>query len=197
MGSNKTWPDAWTVNLGENLRDVRLPLVVSPSGFGIYAFNMMGQAKWNIVCAETFRKKLTALGVEFDIFLTAEAKAIGLTEELARLFGHDEYIVLRKSLKLYMNDPVEIAVKSITTPHPQKFFLGRESYNMLRGKRVVAVDDVVSTGGTMHAFFELTRIIGFDIVTIATVLTEETKWEEYESTPVVSIDHIPLPGQIK
>jgi len=191
------WPETWTVNLSRELPEVRLPLVVSPTGFGIYAFNMMGQMKWNVECAAIFREMLLESGVQFDIFLTAEAKAIGLTEELARLYSHEEYIVLRKSKKLYMSDPVELSVKSITTPEPQKFFLGRESYNLLRGKRVVAVDDVISTGGTMHAFFELTRQIGFTIVTIASVLTEETKWTEYESTPVISIGHIPLPGQIK
>jgi len=196
MGEKKSWPETWTVKLGAGLTEVKLPLVVSPAGFGIYAFNMMGQMKWNVACAGVFREMLVDLGTRFDIFLTAEAKAIGLTEELARLFGHDEYIVLRKSKKLYMSDPVELAVKSITTPEPQKFFLGRESYNMLRGKRVVAVDDVISTGGTMRAFFELSRQIGFKIVTIAAVLTEDTRWTEYENTPVISIDHIPLPGQM-
>ena len=196
MGDKKEWPAEWIVNFGPKMPEVGLPLVVSPTGFGIYSFNLMGQAKIGELCAELLREKILGSGVEFDIFLTAEAKAIGLTEELARLCGHPEYIVLRKSRKLYMLDPVELAVKSITTPEPQKFFLGRESYELLQNKRVVAVDDVISTGGTMHAFFELSRQIGFTIVTIAAVLTEENKWAEYEGAPVISVDHIPLPGQL-
>ena len=198
MGTDKQneWPAVWPVNFGDELRGVGLPLVVSKAGFGIYSFNMMGQARWNEVCARILRGKLEALNVSFDIFITAEAKAIGLTEELARLYGHPEYIVLRKSRKLYMNDPVELEVKSITTPEPQKFFLGREHFNLLQKKHVVAVDDVVSTGGTLHAFFEMSKQIGFVIETVAVVLTEEEKWTEYEGTPIVSIDHIPLPGNI-
>jgi adenine phosphoribosyltransferase len=156
----------------------------------------MGKAKINEICAEQLKSKLMDSGLEFDIFLTAEAKAIALTDELARLYNHWEYFVLRKSRKLYMNDPVEIEVKSITTPVPQKFFLGREEYEKLRGKRIVAVDDVISTGGTMHAFFEMSRQIGFTIVVIAAVLTEEKKWTEFNGAPVISLGHIPLPGQL-
>ncbi|MCL2059091.1 MAG: adenine phosphoribosyltransferase [Oscillospiraceae bacterium] len=190
------WPPHWNVCFGPRMPEVALPLVVSQGGFGIYSFNLMGQAKINEVCANELKIKIAESGAQFDIFITAEAKAIGLTEELARLYGHDEYVVLRKSLKLYMNDPVELEVKSITTPEPQKFYLGREHYELLQNKRVVAVDDVISTGGTMNAFFEMSRKIGFSIVAVAAVLTEEIKWTEYEGTPVHSIDHIPLPGQM-
>ena len=190
------WPTAWPVKFGDDLPEVGLPLVVSQDGFGIYSFNMMGQAGWNVACAGTLKKKLDAAGERFDIFITAEAKAIGLAEELARLYGHPEYIVLRKSRKLYMHDPVELEVKSITTPEPQRFYLGREHFNLLKGKRVVAVDDVISAGGTMHAFFEMSRQVGFKIVTVAVVLTEEKEWTEYEGVPIVSIGHIPLPGMM-
>ena len=191
------WPPGWTVGFGANMPEFVLPLVVSPDGFGIYSFNLMGQSKLNAICAKLLKRKLTETNAEFDIFMTAEAKAIGLTEELARLYNHDEYVVLRKSRKLYMNNPVEMTVKSITTPEPQKFFLGRENYELLQGKRVVAIDDVISTGGTMNAFFEMSRQIGFTIVIIAVVLTEEIRWTGYEGVPVISLDHIPLPGQIK
>ncbi|MDR3121081.1 MAG: adenine phosphoribosyltransferase [Clostridiales bacterium] len=192
----KQWPAVWPVWLGPALPEVELPLVVSPDGFGIYAFNLMGQAKWNEVSAVSLKEKLEALAAPFDIFLTAEAKAIGLTDELARLCGHETYVVLRKSRKLYMTDPVELDVKSITSPYPQKFFLGREDYELLRHKRVAVVDDVVSTGGTMNAFFELARQIDFSIVVVASVLTEETEWKEYNGAPVISLGHIPLPGRI-
>ena len=190
------WPVNWRVSFGAEMPSYDLPLTVSPTGFGIYSFNLMGKAKINVECAKLLKEKITASGLPFDIFLTAESKAIGLTDELARLYGHYEYIVLRKSRKLYMTDPIEIDVKSITTPEPQKFYLGSEDYDILRGKKIVAVDDVISTGGTMRAFFEMARQIGFSIVIIATVLTEGTQWTEYSGVPVVNIDHIPLPGQI-
>lgn len=196
MEIKSDWPEQWNVGFGPEMPEIGLPLVVSPTGFGIYAFNLMGKAKINVVCARLLKEKLIESNVLFDIFITAEAKAIGLTDELARLCNHDEYIVLRKSKKLYMRDPVEIEVKSITTPEPQKFYLGREEYEKLQGKRAVAVDDVISTGGTMHAFFEMARQIGFTIVTIAAVLTEDKRWTEYERSPVLSVDHIPLPGQL-
>jgi len=194
--NDKAWPEAWTVRFGQEIPEYSLPLVVSPSGFGIYSFNLMGKAKINDVCAALLKEKLTRLGVRFDVFITAEAKAIGLTDELARIYGHEEYVVLRKSRKLYMNDPVELTVQSITTPEPQKFYLGRENFDLLQNKRVVAVDDVVSTGGTMRAFFEMSRQIGFTIVTVACVLTEDIKWTAFEDAPVLSIDHIPLPGML-
>ena len=190
------WPPFWKVAFGPEMPEVDLPLVVSPDGFGIYSFNLMGQAKINVACAQLLKTKIEESGLAFDIFITAEAKAIGLTEELARLYGHDEYVVLRKSRKLYMNAPVEISVKSITTPEPQKFYLGRENFELLRNKKVVAVDDVISTGGTMIAFFEISRQVGFEIASIAVVLTESERWAEYEGAPILSIDHIPLPGQI-
>ncbi|MDR1808469.1 MAG: hypothetical protein LBR33_11265 [Propionibacteriaceae bacterium] len=186
------WPESWTAHLGDV--GVELPLVTMPNGNHIYAFDLMGRTVWNQVAATMLAERIRALGIEFDMFLTAEAKAIALNQSLAELLGHAEYIVARKSLKVYMKDPIELNVKSITTDAPQKFFLGQDRYELLRGKRVCVIDDVVSTGGTMGAFLDLSQRVGFDIVLIACVLTEGEERSEFHGIPLVNLDHIPFPG---
>jgi adenine phosphoribosyltransferase len=170
---------------------IDLPLVDS-DGFKIYAFDSMGRTRWNMAAAEALCQKLAAY--DFDIMLTAESKAIALTEELSRLRGQADYVVLRKSRKLYMIDPVVLDVQSITTAARQQFFLGRAQQELLRGKRVCVVDDVISTGGTMGALFELARRLEFEVTVNACVLTEEKRWTDFDGVPVVSLGHIPLPA---
>ena len=187
---NSSWPSSWPVRLG-NI-EINLPLVRNDDGFQIYAYDSMGRSAWNIAAAEVLAKRLAPY--EFDIILTAESKSIALTEELARLLGHENYVVLRKSRKLYMIDPLVMDVKSVTTTTPQKFYLGRDQQDLLRGRRVCIVDDVISTGGTLRAVYDAARLVPFDVAVNACVLTEETEWREFEGVPVVSLGHIPLPA---
>jgi len=184
------WPPSWPVRLGD--LEIELPLITNDDGFRIYAFDPMGRAGWNLAAAQALAKKLA--GYDFDILLTAESKAIALTQELARRLGHEDYVVLRKARKLYMLDPLVMDVKSVTTAAPQQFFLGRDQQDLLRGKRVCVVDDVLSTGGTINAVYAIAKQLSCAIAVNAFVLTEETQWEAYEGVPVVSLDHIPLPG---
>jgi len=185
------WPEYWPVNIG--LSDaVGLPLVVSESGFGIYALDMMGQTIWNKCAAQALYEKLADF--DFDIILTAEAKAIGLAEELSGLCEHTEYVVLRKSAKLYMPNPVSVEVQSITTTEKQHFYLGQDKLALLKNRRALIVDDVLSTGGTLKAMLEIARQASCQIVAIAVVLTEEVAWQSFEDIPVISLDHIPLPA---
>jgi adenine phosphoribosyltransferase len=186
------WPPTWTAQLGDV--SVTLPLITMPSGQRIYTFDLMGRTDWNQVAARLLADRIRQSGIDFDIFLTAEAKAIALNQSLAECLGQDDYIVARKSLKVYMTDPIELNVTSVTTAAPQKFFLGRDRYEMLRGRQVCVVDDVVSTGGTMGAFCDLAQRVGFDIVLIACVLTEGQERTEFEGIPLISLDHIPFPG---
>jgi adenine phosphoribosyltransferase len=186
------WPPTWTARLGSTA--VELPLVTMPNGQRIYAFDLMGKTAWNEVAAQLLAERVQASGVPFDILLTAEAKAIALTQALAVRLGQVDYVVARKSLKVYMTDPVEIAVRSITTAAPQKFYLSRERCDMLRGRRVCVVDDVVSTGGTMGAFVDLAARIGFQIVIVACALTEGVERAEFAGVPLINLDHIPFPG---
>ena len=187
---NQPWPATWPVRVGALALD--LPLVRNDDGFQIYAFDPMGRTHWNTAAAESLAERLA--DYSFDLLLTAESKAIALTQELARLLGHADYVVLRKTRKLYMTDPVALDVKSITTAQPQKFYLGHDQQELLRGKRVCVVDDVVSTGGTLQAIDDLTRIIPFRVVVNACVLTEEARWDSFHGIPLVSLGHIPLPA---
>jgi len=188
--SQKQWPNTWPVKLG-NL-EIELPLVGGENGFKIYAFDPMGRTAWNLAAAEALAERLAPF--DFDVILTAESKAIALAEELSRLLGHRDYVVLRKGLKLYMIDPLVVDVKSITTAAPQKFYLGSDRRAELAGKRVCVLDDVISAAGTLKAIHDVAKAAPCTVAVNACVLTEETRWESYEGTPVVSLDHIPLPG---
>jgi len=188
--SNQTWPATWPVRLGELA--LELPLVRGDDGFGIYAFDPMGRAAWNLAAAQALARRLEDYG--FDILLTAESKAIALTQELARALGQEDYVVLRKARKLYMADPLVTDVKSITTAAPQQFFLGRDQQDLLRGKRICVVDDVLSTGGTLRAVYAVARQLDCVVAVNACVLTEEERRDSFDGIPVVSLDHIPLPG---
>ncbi|MDR1734596.1 MAG: adenine phosphoribosyltransferase [Oscillospiraceae bacterium] len=188
--AEKEWPLIWPITVDGT--HIELPLVRNAEGFQIYAFDSMGRTDWNKACAKALAAALRSY--DFDILLTAESKAIGLAEELSSALGLDKYVVLRKSLKLYMIDPVVIDVKSVTTANPQKFYLGKEQQDLLRGKRVCVLDDVISTGGTLSAIFEMGKMIGFTPTVYACVLTEEIQRSSYENIPVLSLAHIPLPG---
>jgi adenine phosphoribosyltransferase len=171
---------------------VKLPLVRSDDGFCIYALDLMGRAELNFQIAKRLKAQLNAYN--FDIILTAEAKAIALAQALAEELDMPEYVVLRKSLKLYMLDPITVEVQSITTQQSQHFYLGADRVELLRGKRICVLDDVLSTGGTMQAILQLTAQTNCTVEVIAVILTEEKEWEEFDGIPVVSLGHIPLPG---
>ena len=95
-----------------------------------------------------------------------------------------------------MVDPVGVTVQSITTHGKQELWIGKEKYQHFVGKKLCFLDDVVSTGGTIDAMLELAPKIGIEISVIACVLTEGVQRTEYKGIPLVSLDHIPLPGKI-
>ena len=108
---------------------------------------------------------------EFDIILTAEAKGIPLAHEMSRQSGK-KYIVARKGSKLYMQDIIETDVNSITTDHIQKLCLGRSDADLMKDKRILIVDDVISTGESLKSLEVLVSQIGGNVVGRATVLAE-------------------------
>ncbi|MDR0424997.1 MAG: adenine phosphoribosyltransferase [Clostridiales Family XIII bacterium] len=187
----------YEVRLGEGF-SVRLPLVKVDDELSIYSFNMMGKADWNRTAAESLAGIIQPLcdgsadGM-FDVVLTAESKAIGLTDQLARRLGIDRYVVLRKSVKAYMKNPIGVDTQSITTGGTQRLYLDESDFELLQGKRALVVDDVVSTGGTLDAIFRMAEKAGFKITLIACVLTEGIKRSEYGQVRMISLDHIPLP----
>jgi adenine phosphoribosyltransferase len=159
---------------------------------------MMGKAKWNREAAKTLFKLINSeesrvAGGKFDAIVTAESKAIALTEQLAELMRMDRYVVLRKSVKAYMEDPISVETKSITTLGTQMLYLDRLDMELIRGKNILMVDDVVSTGGTLDAIIQVAEKAEFNIALIACVLTEGEKRDNYNNIPLISIDHIPIP----
>ena len=133
----------------------------------IAAFIMFG----DVEITEVSAKELLNICPEHDVVVTAEAKGIPLCYEMARQ-GCKNYVVARKGIKVYMRNPIEVNVKSITTENEQKLYLGEGDANFIRGKRVLIVDDVVSTGQSLEAIEELVTKAGGNIVGKAAVLAE-------------------------
>ena len=133
----------------------------------IAAFIMLGDAELTVAAATELLKKCP----EFDILLTAEAKGIPLAHEMSRQSGKP-YVCARKGEKLYMTDPVVVEDQSITTAGTQKLYLGRDDADLICGKRIVLMDDVISTGGSLRAMEDLVALAGGTVVARIAVLAE-------------------------
>ena len=144
-----------------------LPLCEVDDHLDIAAFIMLGDVEITEKCAEALLK----IAPEHDICISAEAKGIPLCYEMARQ-GCGKYIIARKSVKVYMPDPVSVHVKSITTLTPQTLYLGSDDADRMKGKRVLIVDDVISTGESLRALEALVIKSGGEIVGKAAVLAE-------------------------
>ena len=148
--------------------EAQLPVLPLPSGVKICFFNLHGNVELTEHCA----KELAKMVADCDVLLTAESKGLQLTHVAARELGHDFYAVARKSLKLYMKDGISSTVKSITTGGEQTLYLSAHDVNLIKGKRVAIVDDVVSTGGSLHGLEQLVEKAGGKICARAFVLAE-------------------------
>ena len=186
----QNWPQTHTIHLAPDYA-VELPLLDIGDGFRIYSFDMTGEAEWNRVAARELLKKLEPYA--FDGIVTVQTKSCGLAQAISAKFPR--YLELRKSRKSFMIDPKGVTVQSITTHGQQELWIGREKYRHFQGKKLCFLDDVVSTGGTIEAAFALAKEIGVEISVIACVLTEGQERTEYQGVPLVSLDHIPLPGK--
>ena len=133
----------------------------------IAAFVMFSDVEVTVKSAE----QLLAKCPDFDVMVTAESKGIPLAYEMSRQCGK-KYVVARKYVKLYMQNVVSVKVKSITTEGEQTLYLDGEKAEMLKGKRVLIVDDVISTGESLHALETLTTQVGGEIVGRVAVLAE-------------------------
>lgn len=181
----------YTIHLSQDYT-IELPMLDIGDGFCIYSFDMTGECEWNRVAAQELLKKLKAY--DFDGFVTVQTKSCGLTQAISQ--DYPRYLELRKSRKSFMVEPVGVAVQSITTHGRQELWIGKEKYQHFVGKKLCFLDDVVSTGGTIEAVMELASKIGIDISVIACVLTEGIQRTQYKGIPLVSLDHIPLPGKV-
>lgn len=144
-----------------------LPLCHLNENLQIAGFVMFGDPELTVKCAE----ELLAKAPEFDIIVTAESKGIPLAHEMARQSGKS-YVVLRKEAKLYMRDVIKTTVDSITTAHIQTLCMGEIEAAKIRGHKVLLVDDVISTGGSLTSMEKLVNKVEGEIVARMSVLAE-------------------------
>ena len=146
-----------------------LPILTLPSGVKICFFNLHGNQALTEHCGKSIAKRLTGL---CDVVITAESKGLQLAHVVARELGQPYYAVCRKSKTLYMQDGIETSVQSITTDGLQKLYLSKHDVDLIKGKRVAIVDDVVSSGGSLKSIEEIVNLAGGIIVAKAFVLAE-------------------------
>lgn len=147
----------------------QLPIIPLPSGVNIAFFNLHG----NVQLTEHCGKQLAKMVTDCDVLLTAESKGLQLTHVMARELGHPYYAVARKSKKLYMQDGLEVEINSsITTGRQQKLYISKHDADLMRGKKVGIVDDVVSTGNSLVGLEKLVEMSGGAVYKKAFVLAE-------------------------
>lgn len=146
----------------------QLPLCPINDELYIAAFVMFG----DVAITEASAKELLANAPEFDVIVTAESKGIPLAYEMARLSGGKDYVVFRKAAKLYMQNIIETSVDSITTDHVQTLCIGEKEASLIKGRRVLVVDDVISTGESLRSMEKLVDAAGGNIVCRMAVLAE-------------------------
>ncbi len=144
-----------------------LPLCPLNDKVSIAAFVIFGDVELTVDASAALLKKAP----EFDVLLTAEAKGIPLVYEMARQSGKP-YFIARKYPKLYMPNPISVNVRSITTDKEQTLYLDGAEADLIRGKRVLIVDDVISTGESLHALDRLVETAGGLIAGQCAILAE-------------------------
>ncbi|NLZ25453.1 MAG: adenine phosphoribosyltransferase [Clostridiales bacterium] len=174
--------DFYRITVAGQTRD--LPICKVNDKLSIAAFVMFGDVPLTVAAAEELLKKAP----EFDLILTAESKGIPLAYEMSRQSGK-KYILARKSPKLYMKEPIRIEVKSITTARLQELYLDASDAMELNGKRVLIVDDVISTGESLRALECLLAQTGATIVGKMAVLAEGSAAERND---IIYLAHLPL-----
>ncbi len=162
-----------------------LPLCPINDDLSIAAFVIVGDPEMSVHSAAELLKKAPA----FDYLLTAETKGIPLIHEMARQAGCSHYLVARKHPKLYMVNPFSVPVTSITTEGEQRLYLDEIDAGIAKGKRVLIVDDVISTGKSLEALESLAYLCGATIVGRMSILAEG----EAASRPdIIYLQKLPL-----
>ena len=163
-----------------------LPLFQIKPGLRIAILNILGDTELVQACGQALGEKLAA--VDYDVLVTAEAKSIPLAHALS-VFTGKPYVILRKSYKPYMGDALQAETLSITTGQPQTLFLDEKDREMMKGKRVIVVDDVISTGSTLQGMRMLLQKAGADVAGEAAIFTEgeRARWQQ-----IISLGHLPV-----
>lgn len=163
----------------------QLPLCKVTDDLYIGAFIMFSDVEITTASARELLKKAP----EFDIMITAESKGIPLVYEMSRQAGVNDYIVARKGPKLYMQDIITTQVDSITTDHIQTLCIGKKEADQMRGKKVLIVDDVISTGESLKSIEKLVTQVGGAVVGRMAVLAEG---EAVERDDIVFLEELPV-----
>jgi adenine phosphoribosyltransferase len=164
----------------------QLPLFEIQPGLRIAVLNILGDTELVEACAAALAKKLD--GVDYDVLVTAEAKSIPVAHALSVETGRP-YVVLRKIYRPYMGETIQAETISITTGKPQSLYLDEKDRDLLAGKRVILLDDVISTGSTLNGMKQVVEKAGARVVAEAAILTEGelSRWSH-----IVSLGHLPL-----
>ena len=180
MSARKTY----SIKIAGLKRNLRL-FQIKP-GLRIAILNILGDTELVQACARELSKRLKS--VKFDILVTAEAKSIPLAYALS-VATKKPYVILRKTYKPYMGDALTAETLSITTGQPQLLILDEKDRKLVKGKKIVLVDDVISTGSTLQGMRMIAEKAGAKIVAEAAILTEgeRSKWDE-----IISLGHLPL-----
>ena len=176
--------ETYSIEIAGLKRELRL-FQIKP-GLRIAILNILGDTELVQACARELGKQLK--DVKFDVLVTAEAKSIPLAYALSAEMKKP-YVILRKKYKPYMGEALKAETLSITTGEPQTLFLDEKDRELLKGKKVLVVDDVISTGSTLQGMHMVIEKAGATIVKEAAILTEgeRSKWDK-----IVSLGHLPL-----
>ena len=173
----------YTMNIAGLNRD--LPLCRVTDDLYIGAFVIFGDPELTTAAA----KELLKLAPAYDYMITAESKGIPLVHEMARLDGNRRYLLARKAPKLYMRDPLRVTVRSITTAAEQSLYLDGADVERVRGKRVLLVDDVISTGESLNALEALITEAGGQICGRMAILAEG---DAQKRDDIIYLEKLPL-----
>lgn len=165
--------------------DRDLPICPLNDELSIAGFVIFGDQELTVACARELLKRAPA----YDYILTAEAKGIPLAHEMARQAGDAKYILARKGPKLYMRDIFSVTVHSITTAKEQKLYLDGADAALMKGKRILLVDDVISTGESLKALEALVEKAGGEICGRMAILAEG---EAQERPDLIYLEKLPL-----
>lgn len=165
-------------------RELRL-FQIAP-GLRIAILNILGDTELVEASARALAEKLKS--VDYEILVTAEAKSIPLAHALS-VVTHKPYVILRKSYKPYMGDALKAETLSITTGQPQVLVLDEKDRDLINGKNVVIVDDVISTGSTLQGMRMILEKAGASVTAEAAIMTEgeKSKWMH-----IIALGHLPL-----
>jgi adenine phosphoribosyltransferase len=176
--------DTYPVDIAGIHRELRL-FEIKP-GLRIAILNILGDTELVTACSKALAEKIKQ--VDYDVVVTAETKSIPLAHALAVETGKP-YAILRKSYKPYMGTALQAETLSITTGEPQTLYLDEKDRALMTGKKVLILDDVISTGSTLQGMRLIMQKAGATVVAEAAIFTEgeRARWQD-----IVSLGHLPV-----